>query len=112
MAGRWWLCLSLGGALACVSDAAVAPSARCAGVASAAASIPSQSLAPATATRWVLVYAGSILGPAVHYRTTGLKRLVTHVDSAGQSQYWAFGGAIFLHRYAPSGRVFTTWTGG
>ena len=68
--------------------------------------------APAGATRWVLVYAGSIEGPAVRYRMTQLRRLVTHVDSAGQSQYWVFRGAIFLHMYAPSGRVFTTWIGG
>jgi hypothetical protein len=58
------------------------------------------------------VYAGSTLGPSVHYRTTGLRRLVTHVDTAGHSLYWAFSGAIFLHLYAPSGRVFTTWIGG
>jgi hypothetical protein len=37
---------------------------------------------------------------------------VTHVDSAGLAQYWAFSGAIFLHLYAPSGRIFTTWIGG
>jgi len=58
------------------------------------------------------VYAGSLLGAAPRYRTSQFKRLVTHVDSAGQSQYWAFSGAIFLHLYAPSGRVFTTWIGG
>ena len=58
------------------------------------------------------MYAGSTLGPAARYRMTGLRRLVTHVDSAGQSQYWVFRGAIFLHMYAPSGRVFTTWIGG
>jgi len=110
---RWWLCLSLGGALACVSDAAVAPGARCAGVASAAASIRvDDSTGWVPAPRWILVYAGSTLGPSIRYRTTGLRRLVTHVDTAGNPQYWAFSGAIFLHLYAPSGRVFTTWIGG
>jgi hypothetical protein len=46
------------------------------------------------------------------YHLSQLKRLVTHVDSAGQPQYWVFTGAIFLQLYAPSGRVFTTWIGG
>lgn len=58
------------------------------------------------------MYAGTTLTSAPRYRTTQFKRLVTHVDSTGQSQYWAFSGAIFLHLYAPSGRVFTTWIGG
>ena len=115
-----WVCLSLGGALACLGDALVDPLAvdpaigRCAAAANALASTlrPGvEGTTPAAAPRWVLVYAGSTLG-APRYRTTQFRRLVTHVDSVGQSEYWAFSGAIFLHLYAPSGRVFTTWIGG
>jgi hypothetical protein len=63
-------------------------------------------------TRWLLVYAGTIKGPSSRYRQSHFKRLITHVDSANTSQYWVFSGAIFLHLWAPSGRVFTTWIGG
>jgi uncharacterized protein DUF4855 len=46
------------------------------------------------------------------YTISQFERLVTHVDSALQPQYWLFTGAILLHLYAPSGHVFTTWSGG
>jgi uncharacterized protein DUF4855 len=70
-------------------------------------------VAPSRApARWVLVYAGADrvgIGP---YPISHFTRLLAHVDSAGQPAYWQCTGAIFLHLYAPSGRVFTTWIGG
>jgi len=60
----------------------------------------------------LLVYAGSRKDHIPPYSVSQFERLVTHVDSARQPQYWVFTGAIFLHLYAPSGRVFTTWIGG
>ena len=67
---------------------------------------------PAPPLRWVLVYAGVDRQGAPAYTTPELTRLVTHVDSAGDPEYWLCTGAIFLHLYAPSGHVFTTWIGG
>src|SRR2546428_3103461 len=117
MLGSRWVCLALGGTLACAGDAPVdplgdPPFGRCADPTSALASMGTQVPAPSPATGWLLVYAGSREGAKPAYRTRAFTRLVTHVDSASQPQYWVFTGAIFLHMYAPSGHVFTTWIGG
>ena len=70
---------------------------------------PSPSPAP---VRWVLVYAGTERGGKAVYPVSHFTRLITQVDSTGRPESWLCTGAIFLHLYAPSGRVFTTWIGG
>jgi hypothetical protein len=67
---------------------------------------------PPRPTRWVLVYAGSLKGSRPKYTVGDFERLLAEVDSAGRPQQWLCTGVIFLHLYAPSGRVFTTWVGG
>src|SRR5262245_866576 len=41
-----------------------------------------------------------------------MTRLLAVVDTSGRPQHWLNTGAIFLHMFAASGRVFTTWAGG
>ena len=73
-----------------------------------APTVASQSIA----TRWVLMYAGSRGGSRPAYTLDELTRLVAVVDTSGRPQRWLNSGAIFLHMFAASGRVFTTWAGG
>lgn len=63
--------------------------------------------------RWILAYAGSAPGhgPAT-YTIDDFMRLITVVDSTGQSRLWLTSGAIFLELFAPSGHVFEPDLGG
>ena len=72
---------------------------------------PAVAPSPAPA-RWVLAYAGADRAEFATYTIPHFTRLLAHVDSAGRPTYWQCTGAIFLHLWAPSGRVFTTWIGG
>ena len=102
-----WLCLAGCAALACAGDSGPLEVEPPEAVPATASPVPS-----GPATRWVLVYAGSRKSFSPSYSVNQFRRLITHVDTLAQPQYWVFSGAIFLHLYAPSGRTFATWIGG
>src|SRR2546425_12458867 len=114
MTGSRWACLALAGTVACeggAPDAALddPPLGRCAAAAAEFARLlpplTAQSTTALTPTRWLLVYAGSRLDSKPAYRVLQYRRLLTHVDSTAQSQYWGFSGGVFLLLYGPTCRL-------
>lgn len=75
-------------------------------------SVSPPSRAQGTPPRWVLAYAGGPSKQYPLYTTDRLVDLIAVVDDSGRPTGWLTTGMIFLHLYAPSGRVFTTWIGG
>ncbi len=63
--------------------------------------------------RWILVYAAGASGHGLAtYTVDDFTRLITEVDSTGQSRSWLMSGAIMLQLFAPSGHNFEPDFGG
>jgi hypothetical protein len=63
--------------------------------------------------RWILAYAGGARAKGMcDYTVDDFRRLITVVDSSGQSQGWLMTGVILLQLFAPSGHVFESSLGG
>jgi hypothetical protein len=73
---------------------------------------PTPAAGQAQPTRWVLVYAGSAKGGHPAYKVDDFLHLLASTDSSGTPSTWLCSGIVFVHLYAASGRVFTTWIGG
>lgn len=58
-------------------------------------------------TRWILVYAGGRGRPA--YTVDQFRKMVSSLDSAGNSVGWLMTGALFIEIRAASGRGLATW---
>src|SRR5258708_32908704 len=70
------------------------------------------SRAQGTPSRWVLAYPGGPSAKYAPYTTERLIDLIAVGDTTGRPTGWLTTRMIFLHLYAASGRVLTTWVVG